>query len=79
MAEAKAAAIVFEEYDFPGFQTIGGIAPVGPNRAAWFKDSEGNLSASSSSPRTSSPGQPCWWVSPARLSSLARSVVATVR
>ena len=43
VAEAKTAGIVFEEYDFPGFQTIGGIAPVGPNRAAWFKDSEGNL------------------------------------
>ena len=43
VAEAKAAGIVFEEYDLPGFKTVGSIATVGPNRAAWFKDSEGNL------------------------------------
>ena len=43
VADARARGVVFEEYDFPGFKTIGGIAPVGPNRAAWFKDSEGNL------------------------------------
>ena len=43
VADARARGVVFEEYDFPGFKTVGGIAPVGPNRAAWFKDSEGNL------------------------------------
>jgi catechol 2,3-dioxygenase-like lactoylglutathione lyase family enzyme len=43
LADARARGIVFEEYDFPGFKTVNGIAPVGPNRAAWFKDSEGNL------------------------------------
>jgi catechol 2,3-dioxygenase-like lactoylglutathione lyase family enzyme len=43
VADARARGIVFEEYDFPGFMTVDGIAPVGPNRAAWFKDSEGNL------------------------------------
>jgi catechol 2,3-dioxygenase-like lactoylglutathione lyase family enzyme len=45
VADARARGIVFEEYDLPGFRTVGGIAPVGPNRAAWFKDSEGNLIA----------------------------------
>ncbi len=43
VADAKARGVVFEEYDFPGFRTVDSIAPVGPNRAAWFKDSEGNL------------------------------------
>ena len=43
VADAKAQGLVFEEYDFPGFTTVNSIAPVGPNRAAWFKDSEGNL------------------------------------
>jgi catechol 2,3-dioxygenase-like lactoylglutathione lyase family enzyme len=43
IADAKARGVVFEEYDLPGFRTVGSIAQVGPNRAAWFKDSEGNL------------------------------------
>ena len=43
VAATRAQGVTFEEYDFPGFKTVGGIAPVGPNRAAWFKDSEGNL------------------------------------
>jgi catechol 2,3-dioxygenase-like lactoylglutathione lyase family enzyme len=43
VADARARGVVFEEYDFPGFTTVDSIAAVGPNRAAWFKDSEGNL------------------------------------
>ena len=43
VAELKARGVVFEEYDLPGFKTVDGIATAGPNRAAWFKDSEGNL------------------------------------
>lgn len=43
VADARARGIVFEEYDFPNFKTVDGIASAGPNRAAWFKDSEGNL------------------------------------
>ncbi len=43
VADARARGVVFEEYDLPGFKTVGGIAQAGPNRAAWFKDSEGNL------------------------------------
>jgi catechol 2,3-dioxygenase-like lactoylglutathione lyase family enzyme len=43
VADLRARGVVLEEYDMPGFKTVGGIAPVGPNRAAWFKDSEGNL------------------------------------
>jgi hypothetical protein len=36
-------AVVFEEYDFPSLKTHNGIATTGPTRAAWFKDSEGNM------------------------------------
>ncbi len=43
VADARSRGVVFEEYDFPGFKTVNGIAATGPNRAAWFKDSEGNL------------------------------------
>jgi catechol 2,3-dioxygenase-like lactoylglutathione lyase family enzyme len=43
VAELKSRAVVFEEYDFPGLKTVGSVATTGPIRAAWFKDSEGNL------------------------------------
>jgi catechol-2,3-dioxygenase len=33
----------FEEYDYPNLKTVDGIADLGYSRAAWFKDSEGNL------------------------------------
>jgi hypothetical protein len=36
---------VFEEYDMPGIKTVNGIVTAGGNRAAWFKDSEGNILA----------------------------------
>lgn len=35
--------VEFESYDFPGFDRQSGIADTGGVRAAWFKDSEGNL------------------------------------
>jgi catechol 2,3-dioxygenase-like lactoylglutathione lyase family enzyme len=43
VAELKARGLVFEEYDYPSFKTVNGIADSGSIRAAWFKDSEGNL------------------------------------
>ena len=48
----RARGVVFEEYDFPGLRTVNGIAEVAGNypskggvgeKAAWFRDSEGNL------------------------------------
>jgi catechol 2,3-dioxygenase-like lactoylglutathione lyase family enzyme len=48
----RAHGVVFEEYDFPGLRTVNGIAEVAGNypskggvgeKAAWFRDSEGNL------------------------------------
>jgi len=43
VAELKARGVVFEDYDLPGLKTVDGIATTGPNRAAWLKDSEGNI------------------------------------
>ena len=43
VAHLKSRGVVFEEYDLPGFKTVNSIANTGPVRAAWFKDSEGNL------------------------------------
>ena len=43
VAELKARGVVFMDYDLPNFKTVNSIATTGPNRAAWFKDSEGNI------------------------------------
>ena len=43
VAALKARGLVFEEYDSPDLRTVDGIASIGPTKAAWFKDSEGNL------------------------------------
>lgn len=47
MKELRARGVVFEEYDqpMPGLKTVNGIADIGDWRAAWFKDSEGNILA----------------------------------
>ena len=42
-ADLKAHGVVFEEYDLPGLKTVGSIAAMGDVRAAWFRDSEGNI------------------------------------
>jgi predicted enzyme related to lactoylglutathione lyase len=41
----RARGIEFEEYDFPGLKTVDGIADLGSELSAWFKDSEGNILA----------------------------------
>jgi catechol 2,3-dioxygenase-like lactoylglutathione lyase family enzyme len=43
--QLRSRGVVFEEYDFPGVKTVGGIADLGSERGAWFKDSEGNILA----------------------------------
>ena len=43
MASLKARGVRFEDYDFPGLTTVDQIAWIGPERAAWFRDSEGNI------------------------------------
>jgi hypothetical protein len=41
----KARGVVFEHYDVPGMKSEGDIAVGGGAKAAWFKDSEGNILA----------------------------------
>ncbi len=42
--EMKDHGVTFESYDFPGLKTDDeGIAQIGGELGAWFKDSEGNL------------------------------------
>jgi catechol 2,3-dioxygenase-like lactoylglutathione lyase family enzyme len=52
VGELRARGVVFEEYELPGLVTVSGIAEVAGNypskggkgeRAAWFRDSEGNM------------------------------------
>jgi catechol 2,3-dioxygenase-like lactoylglutathione lyase family enzyme len=51
VAELRRRGVVFEHVDLPGLKTVDGIAEVAGNypskgrgeRAAWFRDSEGNL------------------------------------
>lgn len=45
MAHLRARGVVFEEYDYPEFKTVNGIAMLDKTRAAWFRDSEGNFLA----------------------------------
>jgi predicted enzyme related to lactoylglutathione lyase len=45
VAELKRRGVQFEQYDFPGLRTIDGIADLGYEKSAWFRDSEGNLLA----------------------------------
>jgi catechol 2,3-dioxygenase-like lactoylglutathione lyase family enzyme len=45
VAALRAKGVQFEEYDYPSFKTVDGIATVGSLQAAWFKDPDGNLLA----------------------------------
>ena len=35
--------VVFEDYDFPGLKTVNHVCVLGSEKAAWFKDPEGNF------------------------------------
>ena len=41
----KARGVVFEDYDMPGERSPAGAITAGGAKAAWFKDSEGNIMA----------------------------------
>jgi hypothetical protein len=45
LKELKSRGVKFEDYDTPEIKTIDGVAQFGELKAAWFKDSEGNLLA----------------------------------
>ena len=42
LAALKNAGVVFENYDLPGFKTVNHVCVLGSEKAAWFKDTEGN-------------------------------------
>jgi hypothetical protein len=45
MAHLRSKGVKFEEYDIPemGLKTVNGVAMIGNNRGAWFKDPDGNI------------------------------------
>jgi len=43
VAQLRGRGVVFEEYDSPGLRTVDGVASTPAGKAAWFKDSEGNV------------------------------------
>ncbi len=45
VAELKARGVDFEDYDMPGEKSASGVLTAGGARAAWFKDTEGNILA----------------------------------
>jgi len=45
VAALKGKGVMFEEYDLPELKTVNSIASLGGRKAAWFKDSEGNILA----------------------------------
>lgn len=45
VAELRARGVEIEHYDTPGQESRNGILTAGGAKAAWFKDSEGNIMA----------------------------------
>ena len=45
VAELRGKGVAFEDYDMPNMKTRNGIFSGGGSKAAWFKDTEGNIMA----------------------------------
>lgn len=43
IAELEARGVVFDDYDLPGFKTVDHVCVLGSEKAAWFRDPEGNI------------------------------------
>jgi len=43
MRALRARGVRFEDYDLPGLKTSEGVCVLGSERAAWFRDTEGNI------------------------------------
>lgn len=41
--DLEARGVVFDDYDLPGLTTVDHIAVTGDERAAWFRDPDGNV------------------------------------
>ena len=42
IAQLQGSGVVFEEFDLPNLKTVNKVCVLGSDKAAWFKDSEGN-------------------------------------
>ncbi len=45
MTALRERGVVFEDYNLPLLKTAAGVAQLGPNQVAWFKDPDGNTFA----------------------------------
>jgi catechol 2,3-dioxygenase-like lactoylglutathione lyase family enzyme len=43
IADLKSRGVKFDDYDFPDFKTVGHVCVLGSEKAAWFRDPEGNI------------------------------------
>jgi catechol 2,3-dioxygenase-like lactoylglutathione lyase family enzyme len=43
IAELTRRGIAFEDYDLPGLKTVNKVCVLGGEKAAWFKDPDGNI------------------------------------
>jgi catechol 2,3-dioxygenase-like lactoylglutathione lyase family enzyme len=41
--ELEGRGVVFDDYDLPGFKTVEHVCVLGSEKAAWFRDPEGNI------------------------------------
>lgn len=43
VSDLTARGVAFEDYDFSGLKTVNKVCILGSEKAAWFKDTEGNI------------------------------------
>ncbi|MCC6473762.1 MAG: VOC family protein [Burkholderiales bacterium] len=43
IAQLEGRGVVFEDYDLPGLKTVEHVCVLGAEKAAWFRDTEGNI------------------------------------
>jgi catechol 2,3-dioxygenase-like lactoylglutathione lyase family enzyme len=43
ISDLETRGVAFEDYDLPDLHTVDHVVTVGTDKAAWFKDSEGNV------------------------------------
>ena len=41
--DLESRGVKFQDYDLPGFKTVGHVCVLGSEKAAWFNDPEGNI------------------------------------
>jgi hypothetical protein len=43
VSSLAARGVVFDDYDLPGLKTVDHVCVLGSEKAAWFRDPEGNI------------------------------------